>query len=162
DATRYDCAGSKRVATSQKRRIGDLPFGDTHRRRHLGGRLLERCQFGTEPFQFSPGCLRVERFGHFRQLEAVATLEAKVLVRVPDAILDGSLPRDNLLVVDGLACQIVLAGERVLVPPGDLLEGFHGPGALEDTRQTVVIGRGDRVELVVMAAGAAEGQPEEG
>ena len=32
-------------------------------------------------------------------------------------------------------------GQRVLVPPGDLLEGLHRPGALEDPGQAVVVGR---------------------
>ena len=41
------------------------------------------------------------------------------------------------------------------------LKRLHRPGALEDPGQAVVVGRRDRVELVVVAAGAAERQAQE-
>ena len=53
-------------------------------------------------------------------------------------------------------------GQRPLVPLGHDLVVLHRLGAFEDAGQRVVVRRRDRVELVVVAAGAAERQPQEG
>ena len=53
-------------------------------------------------------------------------------------------------------------GDFRLVPLRDGLEVVHRAGALEDGGERVVIRRGQRVELVVVAARAADGHAEEG
>ena len=50
------------------------------------------------------------------------------------------------------------SGRRAFV----IQDGLLVPGALEEAREGVVVSRGDRVELVVVAPGAADGQAQEG
>ena len=62
----------------------------------------------------------------------------------------------------GKRCLLIGARDVVLMPLRDPRQRLHRLCALEDTGERVVIGLGDRIELVVMAAGAAERQPHEG
>ena len=53
------------------------------------------------------------------------------------------------------------AGDVVLVPLRNPRQRLHRLRALEDTSERVVVGLGDRIELVVVTASAAERQPHE-
>ena len=58
-------------------------------------------------------------------------------------------------VAAGLGCQ------DILVPLGNDFEILHGFGAFEDTGERIIISGGDGIELMVVAAGAADGEPVE-
>ena len=53
------------------------------------------------------------------------------------------------------------AGDVVLVPLRDPRQRLHRLRAFEHTGKRVVVGLGNRIELVVVAAGTAERQPHE-
>src|SRR5206468_1874646 len=53
------------------------------------------------------------------------------------------------------------AGDGPLLPDGHDVEIHHGPGAAKDSRQRIVVGDRDRIELVIVASGTTERQTQE-
>ena len=60
--------------------------------------------------------------------------------------------------------MLIAGRQRNSIPGADILLTFalERDGALEDPRQRVVVLGGNRIELVIVAAGAAKRQPQEG
>ncbi len=80
-------------------------------------------------------------------------------------LLDLGLQRFNReCVLFDLLTMLVARRQRHAVPRADVLLTFalERDGALEDSGQCVVVLGGNRVELVIVAAGASERQPQEG
>jgi hypothetical protein len=159
--SRRHIAQPQRIAADVDRHVGDRVFGDAHRGRQVGGRLLQRRQFIAELLQFGLGRFGIERLKLLRRRRAGRQAGTGLLVRPGHKVHHGLAAGRKQRIVFGLQGAGLRRRQQILVPAGDLGVLVHRPRALEHAGQAVVVGRVDGVELVIVATGAAQGQPQE-
>ena len=143
------------------------PIFDAHRRRQLRERPLELFLFLAEGHEFPLHVVRKLLLGNLRRSRSAPGIGsgagwgrgASLGERCPrpgHEFVDLLLLLREAISSDGKRRLLFGAGDVVLVPLRDPGQRLHRLRALEHTGKRVVIGLGDRIELVVVAAGTAE------